>query len=397
MLLYLGPERLLRPSLRARGPARLVLGRHEADRRPGGRSPGPSGFPAASRGHGVSRPRTRRTKGDGAVGDGSRTRRRGGRRGGAPPRGSQRRRDPRLGRRALRAAARVRDGVRPRGPRPPRPHRPRRGSRSTSSRSTPASSSPRRTRSGGGSRRATAVTIRAVRPALDARRSRPRAHGEALWSRDPDRCCAIRKVEPLREALRGHDAWISAIRRDQTRDRAGARGGRARRAATGSSRSTRSSRGPRDDVWAYLREHDVPVNPLHAARLPEHRLPAVHRRPSPPGEDPRAGRWRGREKTECGLHARPRRPAPNAALPYRRPSPTARLKEPDAMSVDHCRSPPVRRSHGPPTPRPPRRAARRLARRPHRRGRARRGPARARPSALPAPLASTRASSPTSS
>jgi phosphoadenosine phosphosulfate reductase len=153
--------------------------------------------------------------------------------------------------------------------------------------------------------------IRAVRPALSVE-AQAASHGDALWARDPDGCCAIRKVEPLREALRGHEAWISAIRRDQTRDRAAAA------AVELDPRSGLAKVNPlvdwtSDEVWAYLRERGVPVNPLHAAGYP-----SIGCRPCTtpvgPGEDPRAGRWRGREKTECGLHSRPRSAAPKIAL-----------------------------------------------------------------------------------
>lgn len=166
--------------------------------------------------------------------------------------------------------------------------------------------------------------IRAVRPALGVE-AQAAAHGDALWARDPDRCCALRKVEPLREALRGHDAWISAIRRDQTKDRAAAavveldlRSGLAKVNPLLGWTSA--------DVWAYLRERGVPVNPLHAAGYP-----SIGCRPCTsavaPGEDPRAGRWRGREKTECGLHSRPRAAPPALAVAV--PEPPV----PDASAV----------------------------------------------------------------
>ena len=146
------------------------------------------------------------------------------------------------------------------------------------------------------------LKIRAVRPALDLA-EQAALHGEALWEREPGRCCQIRKVEPLAAALRGHEAWISAIRADQTADRASAR------VVERDSRFGLVKVNPllpwsSEDVWAYLREHDVPTNPLH-----ERGYPSIGCGPctSPvnPGEDPRAGRWRGRSKTECGLHARP--------------------------------------------------------------------------------------------
>jgi len=153
--------------------------------------------------------------------------------------------------------------------------------------------------------------IRAVRPSLtlDAQAA---AHGDALWSRDPDRCCSIRKVDPLREALRTHDAWISAIRRDQTRDRAGA-AVVERDSRYGLVKVNPLLAWSADDVWAYLRERDVPVNPLHAAGYPSIGCQPCTTRVAP-HEDPRAGRWRGREKTECGLHARPRLAVPRLAL-----------------------------------------------------------------------------------
>ena len=66
------------------------------------------------------------------------------------------------------------------------------------------------------------IAIRAVRPSLTVP-EQAAAHGDRLWRRDPDRCCAMRKVEPLREALSGLQAWVTAVRRGQTADRARAR------------------------------------------------------------------------------------------------------------------------------------------------------------------------------
>ena len=152
------------------------------------------------------------------------------------------------------------------------------------------------------------LRIRAVHPALDLPQQAAR-HGDALWEHQPDRCCGIRKVEPLAEALRGHEAWISAIRADQTTDRASARVVE-RDARFGLVKVNPLLAWSNEDVWGYLREHDVPTNPLH-----EQGYPSIGCRPctSPvrPGEEPRAGRWRGRAKTECGLHARP--PVPRSS------------------------------------------------------------------------------------
>jgi len=142
------------------------------------------------------------------------------------------------------------------------------------------------------------LTIRAVRPA-DAQAA---VHGAALWERMPDRCCEIRKVAPLRRALSGFDAWITSIRRDQTSDRAVAR------VVEWDLRFGLVKVNPlagwtSEDVQRYVRVHRVPVNPLHARGYPSIGcMPCTTAVAA--GEAPRAGRWRGREKTECGLHAR---------------------------------------------------------------------------------------------
>jgi phosphoadenylyl-sulfate reductase (thioredoxin) len=158
------------------------------------------------------------------------------------------------------------------------------------------------------------LVIRAVRPALDVDEQAQR-HGAALWSRDPNGCCALRKVEPLRQALRGQKAWVSAIRRDQTRDRAQARAVE-RDHLHGLVKVNPLVAWSARDVWLYLREHDVPTNPLHERGYPSVGCwPCTG--PVAAGEDPRAGRWRGREKTECGLHARPLATRPSPAIPER--------------------------------------------------------------------------------
>ncbi|HEY2942639.1 MAG TPA: phosphoadenylyl-sulfate reductase [Vicinamibacteria bacterium] len=144
-------------------------------------------------------------------------------------------------------------------------------------------------------------TIRAVRPDLSVD-AQSTLHGDALWARMPDRCCEIRKVAPLRRALAGFDAWITSIRRDQTRDRSAARVVEWDR-RFGLVKVNPLAGWTSDDVQRYVRVHRVPVNPLHA-----HGYPSIGCMPCTtavaPGEAPRAGRWRGRGKTECGLHAR---------------------------------------------------------------------------------------------
>ena len=126
------------------------------------------------------------------------------------------------------------------------------------------------------------------------------AHGEALWSRDPDRCCRIRKVEPLAAKLATLQAWITGIRRDQAPTRANAKKlewdekfelWKANPIADWTS----------EQVWEHIRAHDLPYNPLHDQGYPSIGCTNCTR-PVKPGEDPRAGRWSGFAKTECGLH-----------------------------------------------------------------------------------------------
>jgi len=144
------------------------------------------------------------------------------------------------------------------------------------------------------------VTIRAVRPDHSVEQQADE-HGPRLWERDPDRCCELRKVVPLRNALAGFDAWITAIRRDQTPERAHARVVEHDR-KFGLIKVNPLVAWTHDDVWGHLYAHDVPYNPLHDRGYPS--IGCVHcTSPVKPGEDARAGRWRGTEKTECGLHA----------------------------------------------------------------------------------------------
>jgi len=153
--------------------------------------------------------------------------------------------------------------------------------------------------------------IRAVRPALDVPAQSAR-YGERLWERDPDLCCSIRKVEPLRAALSGLDAWVTAIRREQTADRADVK------VFEHDARFDLVKVNPlaawtAAQVWNYVRAHDVPVSPLHARGYPSFGcVPCTS--PVLPGEDARAGRWRGREKKECGLHSRRSLPSPTSVL-----------------------------------------------------------------------------------
>jgi phosphoadenosine phosphosulfate reductase len=127
-----------------------------------------------------------------------------------------------------------------------------------------------------------------------------RQYGPQLWTRDPDQCCNRRKVEPLRRKLATLDAWITAIRRTQTSERA-----RIRKFDWDPKfhllKICPLADWSRAMVWNYVLEHDVPYNPLHDRSYPS--IGCTHcTRAVQPSEDARAGRWAGFTKTECGLH-----------------------------------------------------------------------------------------------
>ncbi|MDR4463321.1 MAG: phosphoadenylyl-sulfate reductase [Nitrospira sp.] len=125
-------------------------------------------------------------------------------------------------------------------------------------------------------------------------------HGDALWSREPDRCCQLRKVEPLTRVLRGYEAWITGIRRDQAPSRANA-GIVEWDQKFELVKINPLARWSWNDVWTYVKVYEVPYNSLHDQNYPS--IGCTHcTAPVAPGEDPRAGRWKNFAKTECGLH-----------------------------------------------------------------------------------------------
>jgi len=125
-------------------------------------------------------------------------------------------------------------------------------------------------------------------------------YGDKLYSRDPNLCCHIRKVEPLKKALSGLRAWITGIRRDQAPTRANA-GIVEIDQKFGLIKLNPLARWKSEDVWNYILKNQVPYNPLHDRDYPSIGCwPCT--RPVQPGEDARAGRWAGFAKTECGLH-----------------------------------------------------------------------------------------------
>ena len=145
------------------------------------------------------------------------------------------------------------------------------------------------------------ITIRGVTPEQTVEQQAA-AHGNALWAREPDRCCELRKVQPLTRALSGFAAWVTAIRRDQTPERATAQIVESDR-KFGLLKINPLVAWSNDDVWGYLYANDVPTNPLH-----ERGYPSIGCQPCTsavvPGENLRAGRWRGTNKNECGLHVK---------------------------------------------------------------------------------------------
>ncbi len=124
-------------------------------------------------------------------------------------------------------------------------------------------------------------------------------HGDKLWNSNPDKCCYIRKIKPLEEALKGATVWVSGLRREQSLSR---------------SKTDFVNKDERfhsikicplihwtwEDVWNHIKENDLPYNDLH-----DKGYASIGCMPcTSPSEDPngRSGRWEGFGKTECGLH-----------------------------------------------------------------------------------------------
>jgi phosphoadenosine phosphosulfate reductase len=145
---------------------------------------------------------------------------------------------------------------------------------------------------------ATVETVRR-RYGLNLRIMTVAAHDEELWKVDPENCCSAVKVGQLDRALAGKSAWMSGLRRDEAPSRAGAP--ILSRDLRGLVKVNPLATWTADDVSDYIERHDVPVNPLIEQGYPSIGcMPCTHRVAE--GEDPRSGRWSGRDKTECGLH-----------------------------------------------------------------------------------------------
>ena len=143
------------------------------------------------------------------------------------------------------------------------------------------------------------LPLEVLRPRLSIEEQVER-YGERMRTCSPDLCCQVRKIEPLERALEGYDAWMTGIRREQTPQRSNTKIAfwedryKAAKIAPLASWSD-------EQVWRYVEQNDVPVNPLL-----EQGYKSIgcepQTRPVAADEDPRAGRWSGMEKTECGLH-----------------------------------------------------------------------------------------------
>jgi len=124
-------------------------------------------------------------------------------------------------------------------------------------------------------------------------------HGLDLYARNPDLCCHINKVEPLRRHLPGVRAWINGRRRDQAYTREAIRVVEAYQ--EGLCKINPLASWTARDTFYYLQRHDIPLHPLFERGYSSIGC-APCTRPALPGEDERAGRWAGQAKTECGLH-----------------------------------------------------------------------------------------------
>jgi phosphoadenosine phosphosulfate reductase len=143
------------------------------------------------------------------------------------------------------------------------------------------------------------LPLKVITPGLSVEEQVER-YGPELYSCKPDLCCEIRKIEPQRRFLRDYGAWVTGIRRDQT----------PQRMSTpvvafdeyfGVAKISPLADWTADEVDEYVRRYDVPLNPLLSMGYRSIGCEPCTR-PVAPGEDARAGRWPGMDKTECGLH-----------------------------------------------------------------------------------------------
>lgn len=126
------------------------------------------------------------------------------------------------------------------------------------------------------------------------------AFGENLFERNPDLCCKMRKVEPLREALSGYHAWIAALRRDQSPTRASI-GKIEWNPKNAMFKINPLADWTRRDIWDYILKHKLPYNRLHDEGYTSIGCKPCTQ-PTRTGSHERSGRWNGHQKLECGIH-----------------------------------------------------------------------------------------------
>lgn len=129
-------------------------------------------------------------------------------------------------------------------------------------------------------------------------------YGDELWNDDPDQCCFLRKVKPLRDYLSDKSAWLTAIRRDQSPTRADADHVEWS-AANEVVKVNPMVQWTETDIWDHIHEHNLPYNPLHDEGYPSIGCMPCTKQVGSNAQDPRAGRWSGYDKRECGLHLEP--------------------------------------------------------------------------------------------
>ena len=144
------------------------------------------------------------------------------------------------------------------------------------------------------------VNVVTIAPTISVREQDDQ-YGPDLWSRNPDLCCALRKVQPLEDGLAEYDAWASGLRRDETRNRV-ITPVVGWDESKGKVKVSPLARWNQDDVDRYVSENGVLVNPLQYDGYPSIGCWPCTRRVAP-GNDARSGRWAGTSKTECGIHS----------------------------------------------------------------------------------------------
>lgn len=143
------------------------------------------------------------------------------------------------------------------------------------------------------------LNITMIKPKLSLQ-NQAEHYGKNLWSVNPNQCCYLRKIAPLKDALKEVNAWISGLRREQSSTRKNTqfinKDGKFQKI-----KICPLIHWTWDDIMGYIKLNNLPYNSLHDKGYPSIGCaPCTH--PVSESEDPRAGRWAGHTKTECGLH-----------------------------------------------------------------------------------------------